>query len=168
MRKIKNITLIEDGRELRFQIKQMSAMELARWCGQALCLLTGPGLAPSGGEDPADFAALLEKHGKSGALRALMGLDMDKVQPLIDGLLACCSHISGPNSLTRLTPDILDGIISDLGTLMRLLAEALAVNLDFFNPEGDQTASPAAASPSGSQAPETLRFNLAGEQVSRS
>ena len=168
MRKTKNITLIEDGQELRFQIKQMSAMELARWCGQALCMLTGPGLAASRGEDPADFAALLEKHGKSGALRALMGLDMDKMQPLIDGLLACCSHISGPNSLTQLTPGVVDGIISDVRTLMRLLAESLEVNLGFLKPEGNPAAEPAAASPSGSQAPETLHFNLAGEQVNRS
>ena len=168
MRKTKNITLIEDGRELRFQIKQMSAMDLARWCGRALCLLTGPGLDGGRGQDPADFAALLEKHGKPGALRALMGLDMDKVQPLIDDLLACCHHINGPNSLTQLTPDLLDGIISDLRTLMRLLAEALAVNLDFFNPEGEQKAGHMTACPSGFPAPEALRVNLTGEAVSRS
>lgn len=154
MRKTKNITLFEDGRELKFLIKQMSAMNLARWCAHLTFALSRGGLALPGGEDPAVAAQTLKAHGLGGLLRALGGLDVDEMQPLMDELLACCYHLSEPGSMTQLTPGIVDSIISELPTLMKLAAASLELNLDFIVPEGSIT--DRFANPSGfHQAPAT-------------
>ncbi len=160
MRKTKNITLLEDGQELKFLIKQMSAMQLLRWSMQLAGLLGKSGLDVSGikPNDPRIIAEALNNHSQADVLQALGRLDLDDVQPLIDALLACCSHITGPNSLTRLDADLVDSIIGNPNTLTTLLGEAAMLNLGFWLPEGKLE--DLGASLSGSPAGEVLRFNL--------
>ncbi len=180
MRKNKTVIITENGQELKFLIKQMPAMQLARWCGQGLCLLFNsrggasgasglscagalgdPG-APSANA-PEEFTTQIQRYGNFETLACAMALDMANIQPLVDELLTCCYHLSGPNSMTQLTPGVSDGIIGELPTLLKLLAEALALNLDFLWPDGTPTEDTALADPSGSQNPEVLRFNLCTE-----
>ena len=149
MRKTKTITLIEDGQELKFLIKQMSAMGLTRWCAHLAFVLGKTDFELPGGADPADMANTLKERGLGRLLRGLSGLDVNDVQPLMDELLACCYHVSGPNSMTQLTPDIVDGIVGEMLTLLRLQGEALELNLGFMLPEG--TVADLFASLSGSQ-----------------
>ena len=160
MRKTKNITLMEDGQELKFLIKQMSAMQLLRWTMQLAGLLGKSGLEVPGAKpnDPRIIAEALNTHGQAGILAALGRLGPDDIQPLIDGLLACCRHVTGPNSLTRLDAALVDSIIGNPHTLTALLREAAMMILDFWMAEG--ILEDLGASLSGSPAGEVLRFNL--------
>ena len=140
-------------------------MRFINWAGK-LAKLIGKSemeLPQAGPHDHSVIADALNKHGEKGMLAALARLDMDEVQPLINELLACCSHVSGPNSLTELNPDLVDGIISDPRTLMALLRESALLNLGFCLPGRDMAELRAnlSASPVG----EVLHFNLAGERV---
>ena len=164
MRKTKNITLIEDGEELKFLIKQMTAMQLVRWTMKLTSLIgkTGLGVPGAKDNDPAALADALNTHGVKEVLEGLSRLEPDDVQPLIDGLLACCHHISGPNTLTRLNEDLLDGIISDPRTLTALLRESAILNLGFWLPV--RAMAGLRANLSGSPAGEVLHFNLRANQ----
>ena len=164
MRKTKNITLIEDGEELKFLVKQMSAMQLIRWTMKLTGLIgkAGLGVPQAKDNDPAALTDALNAHGVKDVLAGLGRLEPDDVQPLIDGLLACCHHINGPNSLTQLTPDLLDGIINDPRTLTALLRESALLNLGFWLPVRDMA--DLRANLSGSPAGETLHVNLRADQ----
>ena len=60
------------------------------------------------------------------------GITPEKVQPLLDDLLACCSRVMG-QSRQLCTPATVDGYISDVKTLFRLRVESFKVNFpDFF------------------------------------
>ena len=136
MRQTKHITLYEDGQELRFFIKQMPATELERWCIRAMGLLARGGFELPGTDDMSGLSEILRDQGTKGLLRILGHLDFEDIAPLLDALLGCCHHISGPNSMTQLTPDIVDGIISEMPNLRALRLEALSLNLGFSKPEG--------------------------------
>lgn len=148
MRKTKNVTIIEDGQELRFLVKQMPATALSRWTTQAMLLLSRLGVDASR-NDPVGAAQVLRERGDGKLLCGLAGLSVDDLEPLQNDLLACCYHISGPNSMTRLTPDIVDSIVSDMCTLFKLENEALELNLGFMLPEGGLSG--LFANPSGCQ-----------------
>ena len=154
MRQTKHVTYLEDGQELRFHIEQMSAMELIRWCAKLTALLSRSGLdAPAGG-DPLDVAKMLHTREKSALLNFLTQLGSDEALELFNDLLACCHHISAPNSMTQLSPELVDGIISDPRTLLKLQGEALMLNLGFMLPEG--AAKDLLANPSGFLKSKTL------------
>lgn len=132
MRKTKNVTIMEDGQEIKFHIKQMSATQLESWIIRALLLAGGSGLAVPEGADIQAAGAYLAGRG----FGALGGLEYSKIEPLMNDLLACCYHITGDNSMTQLNPGVVDGIIGDVRTLFELRKEALALNLGFLGPEG--------------------------------
>ena len=175
MRKSKTVIFTENGQELKFLIKQMPAMQLARWCGKGLCLLfnsrggasgafaasDGPA-APRAGA-PEELAAQIQRYGNFHTLACAMTMDMSNIQPLVDEMLTCCYHLSGPNSMTQLTPGVTDGIIGEVPTLLKLLTEAVALNLDFIWPEGTTMEETTSADPSGSQNAEVLHFNMRTE-----
>ena len=178
MRKSKTVIFTENGQELKFLIKQMPAMQLARWCGQGLSLFfnsrggaSGASGAPGVSDGPAtpragapeELAAQIQRYGNFQTLACTMALDMSHIQPLVDEMLTCCYHLSGPNSMTQLTPGVTDGIIGEVPTLLKLLTEAVALNLDFIWPEGTTMEETTSADPSGSQNTEVLHFNMRTE-----
>ena len=131
MRKTKTIVLQEDGRELQFMIKQMSASQLEAWLIRAILLLSKSGAEVPEGTDLQAAGAYLAKRG----LSALGDVNYEQVKPLLDDLLACCHHVTGANSTTQLSPTVVDSIIGDVKTLFTLRKEALMLNLGFLGPE---------------------------------
>ncbi len=155
MRKTKSITLKDDGQELNFFIKQMSALETERWGVRLLKVLAKGDLDVPDLNDISSFSGLLLGDGLGKMIRAFGEADLGELYELLDDLLACCHHVSGPNSMTRLTPELTDSIISNVKTLFRLRQEAFMLNLGFIFPEGTEEGAPL----SGPQALLDLRRN---------
>lgn len=148
MRKEKIITIDDRGRQLTFKIREMSASQLESWTFRAvLQLAKGGTLGGAGALELQKAKQAAEEMDTGGAIQAaggfllthglaaLAGIDYDKVKPLLDDLLGCCSRIDAGVE-QRLTPEIVDGIIEDMRTLLRLRKEALALNFSFFGDAG--------------------------------
>lgn len=131
MRKEIVVTLQDRGNDLTFKIKEMSASQLESWMIRALLLASAAGVAVPDGANLHAAGAFLSDKG----LTALGGVDFEKAKPLLDELLGCCYHVTGANSMTRLTPEVVDGIICDVSTLLKLRAEAVKLNLGFLKPD---------------------------------
>lgn len=137
MRKENIITIIDDEKELTFKVKQMSALKQERWINRALILLTGTkslgsiltGLSLDNVQHKIknfNFDSLLDVLGK---------LEYEKIEPLYNELLECCSYVPNSNNLnfaTQLNTSNVDSIIADVKTLYKLRMEALKINFAFF------------------------------------
>lgn len=132
MRNKIQIQLIDDGTPLDFEITQMSATRKESWILRALLLLSeGAGRINIDLSGESDINGLMSELGKKG-LGIFSGITPEKVQPLLDDLLACCSRVMG-QSRQLCTPATVDGYISDVKTLFRLRVESFKVNFpDFF------------------------------------
>lgn len=137
MRKEKIIEIMDDGNLLTFKIKQMSAIKQERWINKVLILAAGANVLSSvfssfninkisNNFKDMNLNKFMEMFGK---------LDYEKVEPLYEELLECCSHIPDKNNLNFATPlnsNNADSIISDFKTLYKLRFEALKLNFSFF------------------------------------
>ena len=124
--------------QLTFKIKQMSAIKQERWINKVLILVAGAnGLSSilssfninkiSNSFKNMDLSKFMEMFGK---------LDYDKIEPLYNELLECCSHVpdtNNPNFATPLNANNADSIILDVKTLYKLRFEALKLNFSFFS-----------------------------------
>lgn len=157
MRKEKYITLIDDGEERLFKIKQMSAIKQERWTNRLIVLLAGrvPGMKlpykfdlltlqnkvktimDNNDESSDDFTKLAKA-----VLQLLGSLKYEDMEPLYDELLSCCEYIPNPDNKNYgivMTPKYAEGIISDFRTLYKLRFEAVKLCFGFF---GDGESSP--------------------------
>lgn len=137
MRKEKVIEILDDGNLLTFKIKQMSAIKQERWINKVLILAAGANVLSSvfssfninkisNSFKDMNLNKFMEMFGK---------LDYEKVEPLYEELLECCSHIPDKNNVNFATPlnsNNADSIISDFKTLYKLRFEALKLNFSFF------------------------------------
>lgn len=152
-RKEEYITIEDGGNRLLIQIKQMSAIQQERWLNRMLILLCG-NTETAHMASELDVKRLISKfqQGKLteeklvqgeggldkflGALVGVLGaLDYEKVEPLYNELLGCCSHVPDPNNrlfCIQLTPDNVESIIMDFRTLYKLRWQALKLNFNFF------------------------------------
>lgn len=141
MRKEKLITIIDDGNELMFKIKQMSAIKQERWINKVLILLSGgnllSGIFASMNKLSVNNVASKFKNLNLETLADMLGnLDYDKVEPLYNELLECCSYIPDHNNTDFATPlnaKNADSVIGEVKTLYKLRMEALKINFSFFN-----------------------------------
>lgn len=137
MRKEKIVEIVDDGNLLTFKIKQMSAIKQERWVNKVLILAAGANVLSSvfsnfninkisNSFKDMNLNKFMEMFGK---------LDYEKVEPLYNELLECCSHIPDKNNVNFATPlnsNNADSIISDFKTLYKLRFEALKLNFSFF------------------------------------
>lgn len=137
MRKEKIVEIMDDGNLLTFKIKQMSAIKQERWINKVLILAAGANVLSSvfssfninkisNSFKDMNLNKFMEMFGK---------LDYEKVEPLYEELLECCSHIPDKNNVNFATPlnsNNADSIISDFKTLYKLRFEALKLNFSFF------------------------------------
>jgi hypothetical protein len=137
MRKEKIIEILDDGNLLTFKIKQMSAIKQERWINKVFILAAGSNALSSvfsvlnlnkvaNDFKNMDLNKFMEMFGK---------LNYEKVEPLYNELLECCSHIPDKNNVNFATPlnaNNADSIISSVGTLYKLRIEALKLNFSFF------------------------------------
>lgn len=138
MRKEIIVNLTDDGNELTFKIKQMSAIKQERWINKVLILAAGSNV----------LSGMFSSFKLSGLSNQLKNMDIDKfldvfgkldyekIEPLYNELLECCSYVPDKNNLnftTALNANNADSIIGDVQTLYKLRLEALKINFGFFN-----------------------------------
>ncbi len=130
----KEITIDIQDREqlLTFKIREMPATKLENWLLRVALLLTKSGAQVPDGADLPAAGAYLAGNG----LSVLGHLEPEKVQPLLDELLGCCSRVV-ERVEERCTPESVDAYILDVKTLFTLRAEAATLNLGFLRPEGE-------------------------------
>lgn len=138
MRKEIIVNLTDDGNELTFKIKQMSAIKQERWINKVLILAAGSNV----------LSGMFSSFKLSGLSNQLKNMDIDKfldmfgkldyekIEPLYNELLECCSYVPDKNNLnftTALNAHNADSIIGDVQTLYKLRLEALKINFNFFS-----------------------------------
>ena len=128
MRKPKTILLYDNGRPLRFVVRQMPALQMEAWLERAAELLPLPRLggAPA---HPVGVAGLLLRRG----IFALARAGGEQPAALLEEMLQrCCSLVDGENGAeTPCSSEIINSRISDVRTLLRLRWAALRENLIF-------------------------------------
>lgn len=138
MRKEKIVEIMDDGNLLTFKIKQMSAIKQERWINKVLILAAGANVLSSvfSGFNINKISNSFKDMNLNKFMEMFGKLDYEKVEPLYEELLECCSHIPDKNNLNFATPlnsNNADSIISDFKTLYKLRFEALKLNFSFFN-----------------------------------
>lgn len=122
MRKEFTITINDGGQDKRFKIRQMPATQAERFMFKLIFLIGGQ--------------AEIEKLQDMGAvLEAMADKPFEKVQELLDSLLACVSLLNEGGIETQLDPDNVDGFVEEMSTLLKLRAEAFKAN-SFFQQNG--------------------------------
>ncbi len=137
MIKTKDIILQDGGTSYTFRITQMPATKQERFIFQVILLLANSGLEIPGTEgrkvSAEEIQAHPERYFNVKSLEKMLGtLSIDKIQPLSDALLSCCSRVNGSVE-EPCTPNTVDSYISDFRTLLKLKYEALKINFSFFN-----------------------------------
>lgn len=138
MRKEIIVNLTDDGNELTFKIKQMSAIKQERWINKVLILAAGSNVL-SGMFSSFKLSGLsnqLKNMNIDKFLDMFGKLDYEKIEPLYNELLECCSYVpdkSNLNFTTALNANNADSIIGDVQTLYKLRLEALKINFGFFS-----------------------------------
>jgi hypothetical protein len=137
MRKEKIVEIIDDGNLLTFKIKQMSAIKQERWINKVLILAAGANVLSSvfSGFNINKISNSFKDMNLNKFMEMFGKLDYEKVEPLYEELLECCSHIPDKNNVNFATPlnsNNADSIISDFKTLYKLRFEALKLNFSFF------------------------------------
>lgn len=137
MRKEKIVEIMDDGNLLTFKIKQMSAIKQERWINKVLILAAGANVLSSvfSGFNINKISNSFKDMNLNKFMEMFGKLDYEKVEPLYEELLECCSHIPDKNNVNFATPlnsNNADSIISDFKTLYKLRFEALKLNFSFF------------------------------------
>jgi hypothetical protein len=132
VRKTKEITIEDGGARMTFRIRQMPATQLESWLMRAIIQAadaagSGAELAPGAGLEQI-FSG---ENAETNLVKIVGGLDYDKAKPLLDEMLACCYRVDGQAEI-KCTPEIMDGMISDVKSLWTLRKEALTLNLGFI------------------------------------
>ena len=130
MRKEIIVNLTDDGNELTFKIKQMSAIKQERWINKVLILAAGSNV----------LSGMFSSFKLSGLSNQLKNMDIEKFLDIFGKLdyekVECCSYVpdkSNLNFTTALNANNADSIIGDVQTLYKLRLEALKINFGFFN-----------------------------------
>lgn len=136
MRKEKTVTFDDDGNQLTFRIRQMSATQLESWVIRLGLLFAG-----SGGkiDVPSDggIGAVIEAFRRN-PMTVLSGVKYEDLRPLYDELLDEVERIDGKIAV-KCTPDVLDSFVGDFKTLFQLRWEVLKLNFNFFSPTVGQS-----------------------------
>jgi hypothetical protein len=138
-RRTVDITLRDEGRDLKFRITKMSAWDQERFVFRAAIAL-GPSIGES------DVMSLMSLRLDSpelaaGLLKALGGLDYEgKARPLLDELMGCVKRVEG-NAEIPVTRETSEGFIGDFRTLIGLKKEILKFHFAPFTEGGAESPS---------------------------
>lgn len=144
MRKEVFVTLVDDGAERLFKIKQMPAVKQERIINRTISLLLGGGAVNK--TNLSKLQNNIKKENWSDIMAILGSIDYEKIEPLYNELLECCEHIPEKNNRNfgiKMNADNIDTVISEVKNLYRLRIEAFKVNFAFFSQgEASQTQKP--------------------------
>ncbi len=136
-RKTIEVVIEDGGEQLTFTITQMSATKLYNWLCKLINLVSRGDIVPS---SIADISGAINEKG---IIPLIGSLAAEDAKPLRDELLACCSRRIG-TVIEVCSENTLDGYVSDVQTIFKLLIEAGKLNLGFLSAEAAKlSASPA-------------------------
>ena len=124
-REVQKIMVKDGDNELHLQITPMDAVKAEQWLIRA-------GLALGG-----SVTQIQQGDGVQALAKALSTVEYEKVAPLWNELLSCCSLESG-GAIISLTPETISGKIEFPTTLFLIKAAALKANFGFFGKGGLQ------------------------------
>ena len=129
-RKTITITLRDREQDLTFEIAEMSASKTHDWLVRALLLVVGGG----GTELPPglNLKSMSQSQAIGVAVKSMLALDYDKVKPLLDELLTCCTRVCDDGVRQAVTVETLDGYLEDFTTLFKLRKAVLELHFGFF------------------------------------
>lgn len=134
MLKEKTITINDNGNNLTFKIRQLTATKQEELIIKALLLLANKEV----GDVSVD--KLRENPQQLVNLKMLLGalekVDFLKIKEIADELLGCCYRVVGKME-ERCTPETVDGYVEDFRTLFTLKKEAFMLSFDFFEEDGN-------------------------------
>ena len=119
---------IEDGRDAGkvFKITEMPATQAERWATRALGILGKSGMSISV-LGTMEFGEILQE-----VLRA----DSKDIEPMMDELLACASYENN-GTMVKMQGNMIDSVIEEVTTIMKLKMEALKLILGFLGVGGE-------------------------------
>ena len=134
MLKEKVITINDNGNNLTFKIRQLTATKQEELIVKALLLLAN--------KEIGDVNVDKLKENPQGVFNtkmlfaALEKVDFIKVKEISDVLLGCCYRVVGKVE-EQCTPETVDGYIEDFKTLFTLKKEAFTLSFNFFGQDGN-------------------------------
>ena len=134
MLKEKVITINDNGNNLTFKIRQLTATKQEELIVKALLLLANKEVGD------VDVDKLRENPNSvfntKMLFAALEKVDFLKIKEIADELLGCCYRVVGKME-ERCTPATVDGYVEDFRTLFTLKKEAFALSFNFFEQGGN-------------------------------
>ena len=130
MRKTKNITIVDNGNELKFKLIALSAMQQQRWIAKAFTTLAESGLLEI------DVNSLnlnqIVNAIKAKGLGFIGRLDSDKINDLLIELVSKTAKRMNGVGFTELNERELENTFESIKALIELEKECFNISFDFF------------------------------------
>ena len=130
MRKTKNITIVDNGNELKFKLIALSAMQQQRWIAKAFTTLAESGLLEMD-VNSLDLNQIVNAI-KAKGLGFIGRLDSDKINDLLIELVSKTAKRMNGASVTELNEKELENTFESIQALIELEKECFNISFDFF------------------------------------
>ena len=130
MRKTKNLTIIDNGNEIKFKLIALSAMQQQRWLAKAFTTLAESGLLEMD-VSSLDLSQIINAI-KAKGLGFLGRLDSDKINDLLVDLVSKTAQKMSGAAVTQLTESELEITFENIRSLVELEKECFNISFDFF------------------------------------
>lgn len=130
MRKTKNITIVDNGNELKFKLIALSAMQQQRWIAKAFTTLAESGLLEMD-VNSLDLNQIVNAI-KAKGLGFIGRLDSDKINDLLIELVSKTAKRMNGAGFTELNERELENTFESIKALIELEKECFNISFDFF------------------------------------
>ena len=130
MRKTKNITIVDNGNELKFKLIALSAMQQQRWIAKAFTTLAESGLLEMD-VNSLDLNQIVNAI-KAKGLGFIGRLDSDKINDLLIELVSKTAKRMNGTGFTELNERELENTFESIKALIELEKECFNISFDFF------------------------------------
>lgn len=130
MRKTKNITIVDNGNELKFKLIALSAMQQQRWIAKAFTTLAESGLLEMD-VNSLDLNQIVNAI-KAKGLGFIGRLDSDKINDLLIELVSKTARRMNGTGFTELNERELENTFESIKALIELEKECFNISFDFF------------------------------------
>ena len=130
MRKTKNITIVDNGNELKFKLIALSAMQQQRWIAKAFTTLAESGLLEID-VNSLNLKQIIDAI-KARGLGFIGRLDSDKINDLLIELVSKTAKRMNGSGFTELNERELENTFENIKALIELEKECFNISFDFF------------------------------------
>ena len=130
MRKTKNITIVDNGNELKFKLIALSAMQQQRWIAKAFTSLAESGLLEVD-VNSLNLKQIIDAI-KAKGLGFIGRLDSDKINDLLIELVSKTAKRMNGTGFTELNERELENTFESIKALIELEKECFNISFDFF------------------------------------